>query len=354
MSDDDDDDTAIRRRTSAARPPPTSPLDDDDLLQEILVRVPPDPSSLPRASLVCKRWRRVVTDSWFQRCFRAHHQTAPLLGVFDQHIGVKRIAFNPILEAPDRVPPQRFSPRQDPIAGSRTRLPIPPEFRYSFIRGTVLCAATEQGHMHAACCHDSPNPYKVVLVSMYRKDVRRLMACHVNYYDDNDDDYEDDDLMLEPNSILEFHLDSQTLTVIKGPPINCNHHSQIIKADGGVGLVALPYYTTTLQVWHWKVSNGHDAAATWVLFKTVGLLSILGLQKRPRWVGMRRNILAYDEDGHVAFMCLDSTLFMVELGSMQSKRLYERFEEKYVGMCHPFKSFYTPGECPSLLLPLWD
>ncbi|WVZ50340.1 hypothetical protein U9M48_001600 [Paspalum notatum var. saurae] len=384
---------------------------------------PPLPSSLPRASLVCKRWRRVVTGAWFQRCFRAHHQTAPLLGVFDQHIGVKGIVFNPVLEAPDRVPPQRFSPRKvvgssmdidwgivllgcrhgrlvvkdmmsqkdftlviwDPVAGRRTRLHNPPEFHYSFC-GTVLCAATEHVHVHGACCNESSSPYKVVLVSMCGEGVRRPMACvyssedgkwgdiiwhdpcifdklshystligHAlywstsvqgqgDYYDDNDDEEEDDDLMLEPDSILEFHLDRQSLTVIKGPPINCIHHSQIIKAmDGGVGLVALPYYTMTLQVWHRKVSNGRDAVATWVLFKTVSLHSVLGLQERPRWVGMKRNMLAYDEDVHVAFMCLDSTLFMIELDSMQSKRLYGRFEEKYVSMCLSFRSFYTPG-----------
>jgi hypothetical protein len=32
-----------------------TPLEDDDLLSEILLRLPPQPSSLPRASLVCKR-----------------------------------------------------------------------------------------------------------------------------------------------------------------------------------------------------------------------------------------------------------------------------------------------------------
>ncbi|KAJ1256861.1 hypothetical protein BS78_K288400 [Paspalum vaginatum] len=325
------------RRTSAARPPPTSPLEDDDLLQEILIRVPPDPSSLPLASLVCKRWRSVVTGAWFQRCFRAHHQTAPLLGLFH-----------------DMITQKDFILIWDPVAGCHARLPIPPEFRYSSIRGTVLCAATEQGHVHGACCHDLSIPYKVVLVSMCSEGVRRPMACVYSSQTGIDGDDGDDDLMLEPDSILEFHLDTQSLNVIKGPPMNGIHHSHIIKAvDGGVGLVALSYYTT-LQLWHRKASNGRDATATWVLFKTVDLISILGLQERPGWAARIQNISGYDEDGHIAFICIDSTLFMVELDSMHSKRLYERFEGLYVSMCHPFRSFYTPCECPSLLLPLWD
>ncbi|RLN30244.1 hypothetical protein C2845_PM05G06470 [Panicum miliaceum] len=45
-----------------------SPIDVDDLLAEILLRLPALPCSLPRASLVCSRWRRL-----FLRRFRAHH-----------------------------------------------------------------------------------------------------------------------------------------------------------------------------------------------------------------------------------------------------------------------------------------
>lgn len=40
---------------------PAAALEDDDMLGETLLRLPPLPSSLPRASAVCKRWRGVVT-----------------------------------------------------------------------------------------------------------------------------------------------------------------------------------------------------------------------------------------------------------------------------------------------------
>ena len=59
-------------------------LEDDDLLREILLRLSPLPSSLPRASAVCKRWRGLVTDPGFFRSFGDHHRKEgpPILGFF--------------------------------------------------------------------------------------------------------------------------------------------------------------------------------------------------------------------------------------------------------------------------------
>jgi hypothetical protein len=81
--------------------------DDDDMLREILIRLPPQPSSLPRASAVCKRWRGLVTDPKFRRQFYAHHRKPPLLGAFVRT--KQRTEFAPILGPPDRIPPQRFN-----------------------------------------------------------------------------------------------------------------------------------------------------------------------------------------------------------------------------------------------------
>ncbi|CAN6196782.1 unnamed protein product [Urochloa humidicola] len=56
----------------------------DDAVAKILLRVPPsDPAILARASLVCKRWRRVVADPSFPRRYRAFHHRSPppLLGL---------------------------------------------------------------------------------------------------------------------------------------------------------------------------------------------------------------------------------------------------------------------------------
>ncbi|KAF7099206.1 hypothetical protein CFC21_100869 [Triticum aestivum] len=88
----------LRRGSSPAA------LEDDDLLGEILLRLPPMPSSLPRASAVSKRWQGLVTDHGFLRRFRAHDREPPLLGAFLHHPADK-LKFTPILPAPDRIPP---------------------------------------------------------------------------------------------------------------------------------------------------------------------------------------------------------------------------------------------------------
>ncbi|CAN6287510.1 unnamed protein product [Urochloa humidicola] len=79
-----------------------SPIDVDDLLTEILLRLAPLPSSLPRASLVCTRWRRLVTDPEFLRRFRAHHSVS-------SHSGRKDFSFSFISDPGDSIRHDRFS-----------------------------------------------------------------------------------------------------------------------------------------------------------------------------------------------------------------------------------------------------
>ncbi|KAF8728632.1 hypothetical protein HU200_017900 [Digitaria exilis] len=55
----------------------------DDLVDEVLLRFPPEePELLVRATLVCKRWFRVISDPRFRRRFRELHRAAPMLGFF--------------------------------------------------------------------------------------------------------------------------------------------------------------------------------------------------------------------------------------------------------------------------------
>ncbi|XP_051196330.1 uncharacterized protein [Lolium perenne] len=169
-----------------------------DILWEIFLRLPPQPSSLPRVSLVCKRWRRLAADPEFLIRFRAHHRKAPLLGLFKEYGGW--VSFTPVLGAPDRIPRRRFSMRIDygggaethpfhgtllgcrhgrvlvvdpkrrevlvcdPITGDQRHVALPPEFgTCGAAHGAVLCADGDEGHVHGGC-HSSP--FKVVLVQV--------------------------------------------------------------------------------------------------------------------------------------------------------------------------------------------
>jgi hypothetical protein len=89
------------------QPTSASPaLEDDDLLAEFLLRLPPQPSTLPRVGLVCKRWRRLVTDPRFVRRFGAFHRRTPPLHGFIVDLSSR---FVPTQEPPDRLPAPRFS-----------------------------------------------------------------------------------------------------------------------------------------------------------------------------------------------------------------------------------------------------
>ncbi|XP_044408875.1 uncharacterized protein [Triticum aestivum] len=155
-----------RRPRSSAAPP----LDDDDLLAEILLRLPPQPSSLPRASAVCKFWRSLASDPGFSGRFRAHHRrNPPLLGWLVNNFC--EVRFQPTPEHPNRVPEARFSfpikassrfwPLRcrhglvlvslslqkasqrkllvwDPITGDQHLLDIPPGFHIESISAAVL------------------------------------------------------------------------------------------------------------------------------------------------------------------------------------------------------------------------
>ncbi|CAL4887863.1 unnamed protein product [Urochloa decumbens] len=98
----------MRRRSVSPAAAALAPLpDNDDMLEEILLRLPPRPSSLPRASFVCKRWLRLVSDPRFLRRFRAfHRRNPPLLGFFQGH---DVLHFIPALDPPNRIPSARFS-----------------------------------------------------------------------------------------------------------------------------------------------------------------------------------------------------------------------------------------------------
>ncbi|XP_037419141.1 wall-associated receptor kinase 3-like [Triticum dicoccoides] len=68
-------------------PPLYLPLPPDDLLLEILLRLPPEPIYLFRASFVSKHWRSLVHDARFLRRFREFHVgTPPVLGFFNNQL----------------------------------------------------------------------------------------------------------------------------------------------------------------------------------------------------------------------------------------------------------------------------
>ncbi|XP_020153171.1 uncharacterized protein [Aegilops tauschii subsp. strangulata] len=271
--------------TSSAPAAPASPLDNDDLLEDILLRLPPQRSSLRRVSAVCKRWRGLVADPRFLR----RRLEPPLLGALV--CSDKEIVFTPILDPTEGTPLERFdlghcSKRRhyrvldcrhgrvlvkdrrrtelvvcEPITGEQHRVPIPAEFQWTHghLDGVVLCAATAPDRMHGSCQSSS---YKVALMSMIPcTKLTTFIAC---VYSSETDD------------ILQFDLDRGTLAMIEGPGLNEPHKHRIIKAeDGHVGLFVLTEYS--IQMWHMKVN--YQGVTTWLL-RNAAILGISPQQVR--------------------------------------------------------------------------
>ncbi|VAI38423.1 hypothetical protein VPH35_093321 [Triticum aestivum] len=136
----------------------------DDLVEEVLLRLPPDePACLVRASAVCKPWRRILAGQRFRRRYREFHRTPPVLGLFERN--------GRFVPTSDLFPAKHDHSDWfvtdcrhgralaiiikslavfDPITGQRRRVPWPrPVDQLTHFSAAVLCAA--QGCDHRSC-----------------------------------------------------------------------------------------------------------------------------------------------------------------------------------------------------------
>ncbi|KAM0923320.1 hypothetical protein ACQ4PT_005621 [Festuca glaucescens] len=261
-----------------------APLEDDDLLSEIPFRPPPQPSSLPRASAVCKRWCSVVSAPRFIRRFRLRHRrNPPILGFFRD--AADGIHFHPTMDHPNHVPSGRFFLQfhgctligcrhglvlamdaswdqflvWDPVTGDKHRAATPPGFGMDkiLIDGTVLRAAGDH--------------FMVVLVGYKQEQDPLAVACFYSLETsvwsnlietpaaEDAMDYAGMPAVLVGDSlfwalygtgdssvVLEFDLDRQSLAVIQLPvdAFAKNKYLIVMRAEGGgLGLLSLSEYT---------------------------------------------------------------------------------------------------------------
>uniref|UniRef100_A0A0E0IPC0 F-box domain-containing protein n=1 Tax=Oryza nivara TaxID=4536 RepID=A0A0E0IPC0_ORYNI len=343
-------------------PAPPQPFDNDDLLSEILLRLPPQPSSLPRASLVCTRWRRLVSDRGFLRRFRARH-LYPI--------------FIPTLDSPDRIPPARFSWRVpggsgedyhqlfgcrhgrvlhysrrrrllmvwDPLTGDRRAVDIPALFhRWDMVvyHGSVAVVGTDtSGTVAFICVYSSKtgNWGNVVSAPISPGD-------YMSFSSILDGDFLYWLLGNHGCPILQFNLVKQTATLVNAPPdLRTNSYGgfHIAPAEDGGGLVILAVTHFSLNVWKGKTNR--DGIAGWVLEKTIELDRLLLLGTGPEtWPPV---ILCFAEEHDVVFLSTHVGFFMVNMQSMQFKNIPQIL---HGGLYYPFSSFYTK-EATELLPP---
>ncbi|CAN6209456.1 unnamed protein product [Urochloa humidicola] len=206
-------------------PPPPPPALMDELIEEFLLRLPPDdPASLVRAALVCKPWGRLVSCPRFRRRYREHHRTPPLLGFVQAYSGsnsthiarfVSTSSFRPpraelrgwiaIHSCHGRVlctlPPWGDEPQQNRLAvwdlmtGEQRELPRLPWCPYPGTRwnSAMLCASSVGAGCSHLDCHRGP--FLVAFVgTLYGQTVANVYSSETDAWGEAtftlDDDYE--------------------------------------------------------------------------------------------------------------------------------------------------------------------
>uniref|UniRef100_M8B2J4 F-box domain-containing protein n=1 Tax=Aegilops tauschii TaxID=37682 RepID=M8B2J4_AEGTA len=360
------------------------PLDDEDVLWEILLRLPPHPSSLPRASAVCKRWCSILSDAGFARCFRKHHRKPPLLGFFS---GGTRFKFSPVLDPPDRILPGRFTPLHtrkgwictgcrhglavlveeslrkaivwDPLTGRRHCVAFPPGIEadddVSRWHAAVLCVDAEDGHVHGDCFS---SPFKLVLINnggentfacVYKSvsgvwgDIVSLASTPRIFFTRPS--------VLVGNALcwtlcrggaLVFDFESQSLCVMEKPAdAHINHQTygsvQLLRTeDNELGLATLSKFTIQL----WERESKCDGVVRWVLLQKT--IELEGLFPHSMQSGHERVLLimGYDEDTNVIVLSTTVGNFLLQVESMQIRHITHTSKTCYDPL-HPYTNFYT-------------
>jgi hypothetical protein len=378
-----------RRRSSSC------PLDKDneDLLEEILLRLSPQPSSLPRASLVCKQWRNILSNPNFIERFRKHHRRKqpPLLGFFVGQSSETEFVFTPVM---DRIPSTRLSDSQgwwsdwdfkgcrhglallvnerrrkaivwNPLTGQQhpavTNLP-PSTCDASCWDATVLCADAADGHVHGGDCFS--RPFKLVFI--WEHD--RNMQAYACLYESSSGVWGDvvsttiTEVLFMPRpsvlvgnalcwsihggDVLVFDLKMQSLRVIQKPlEVADSWLSQLLRTeDGGLGFAVLS--ELTIQFWERKSANC-DGAVRWVLLKkTIPLEGMLSWSRRS-CADQVILFMGYDEDTNVIILTTVVGHFTLQLDSREITHIIPR-DKLCLYRFYPYTNFYTTRNTPAI------
>ncbi|CAL5076226.1 unnamed protein product [Urochloa decumbens] len=377
----------IRRRRRPSSPAEALP---DDLLREILLRLPPHPSSLHRVGLVCKQWQRLSTDANFISRFHAHHRTPPLLGYF---------AF-PGTFVPTQVPPCPMPPtlcslyhwyrergvywrglldcRRGHLLIGATRL-----FKFRFViteftvfnpmSGVSVCNVTTEpqpGKLIAAAVvvvAGGTNGYSFRLIALFSNyQERRRLSASVYSSDSgvwvnsvmalvtpSPIDTIDHPSTLVGNAIywlpdggeiLQFDMERLSLAIIEQPPhvdVNRPRRSEGFRRwivpslrHGHFGLAILSGNSIHFWVRKTEISN----ATTWELCKSVQLDRVLPLELKEEHMPSPL-MIGFAEESNAIFISTHDGVFMTNIESMKFKKLPITSDQEYCIYIHPYSSF---------------
>ncbi|TVU41290.1 hypothetical protein EJB05_14794, partial [Eragrostis curvula] len=367
-----------------ASPLPTPALL-DELVEEILLRIPPDePARLLRAALVCKGWCRLVSGPGFRRRFRQRHGTPPLLGILrcfrDDEDGARIVRFVPTCSFrpphADRRGWQEIDSRHgrvllysspwkfkygdvfsvwDPVTDKHRQLPSLPQFpdHYTF-KAVVLCGASGSCD-HLDC---SSGPFLVVFMASFGQ---KMIAYH---YSSEADAWSEPTSASHPgwfsvwrrsahvrNSlyfvleegtiegmtlflILVYDLGTREMTLIPPPPLNNNHIVLTTAVGGELGCATV--VRSNICIWSGEAVPDDDMRWTPIRVIDFGALIPVGCTMIPGTL----DVVGFEDGGGVIYVGTDRGSFATDLKSGRFKKI-----EGVSGICNvvPFMSFYTPA-----------
>ncbi|KAF8674814.1 hypothetical protein HU200_047942 [Digitaria exilis] len=366
--------------------PSPADLPPDHIFQEVLLRLPPDPRFLLAASLVCKRWRRLVRSPAFLRRFRAFHRTPPMLGFF-QNIWTlsclpaqgKRIHFVPTASPAARISPPpgflglvldcchgrvllySYSNKEllvwDPMTGDTRCVSAPADLVGEDVAAALLCAAAHGDHTD---CHSSP--FQIIFLDCKEDDECQVSACVYSSETDawaswaaittpslvcsdsstlvgNSVYWKIDFAEEDSNHILQFELCSQRLGLIELPEgIRENYMSDIhvmLAEDGGVGFAGVNY--SSIHLWSRRIDS--EGVAGWALLRMIDMDRLTMSGPRTGDMFLWSSVVAFDRDSDELFLQAESGIFMINISSLQLRKVLEASGSAI----YPYTSFYTRG-----------
>lgn len=356
---------------------PPAPALLDDVVEQILLRFPPDdPACLVRACLVCKPWRLLLTSTAFLRSYRLFHGPPPMLGflhrLYHEEPCVAR--FVPTAKAflPQR-PCRRcwyaldarhgralfYDSEQrpaefvvwDPVTDFQRRIPLPEETPKSW-NAAVLCAVEGCDHLD---CHGD-NPFLVAFVGTDKTE-EGIWTTSARFYSSEASTWSDATSVEHPDASIEmqpsvlsgnavyFLCDPSTrilrcdfvgdreLSVIDRPAVDENTEVVLITAeDGALGFAGMH----ASSICFWSMELGADGAVAWLQYRILDLGTLLP----SRALTIMPDVIGFAEVVDVIFVRTVAGIFTIELN--KSDRVRKVSSRGCVCTAIPYTSFYTP------------
>nr|CAB3447892.1 unnamed protein product [Digitaria exilis] len=352
-----------------------------ELIEEVLIRVPPnEPAYLVRAALVCKSWRRILSDHGFLRRYRAFHRTPPLLGYFhnlySQGQGpIPRFVQTTPVASPFAAPPlfgcrfwraldcrhgrvlvRTVDPDYlvvwDPATGHQRRLIVPTYPRAHCYTGAVLCAVDDDGCDHLGC-HGGPflvlymvaDADGAVRASVYSSETHvwgpPSAAVHVDRVFRGDPGVLAGGALhfalMGREGILKYDLGAHLLSVMETPGDFTD--MVLVKAEGGrLGFVTMS--DGFVYLWTQQQQQQGGACTGWTQRESIELKTVLptGYQCHTR------QVIGFAEGTDTIFINRAAGVFALELKSRRARMVGVRGAYDAI---IPYVGFYTPGRSGS-------